>query len=412
MTETFDISIENIAHGGFGVGFHAGKTVFVPFTIPGEQVTARVHSATDRVIHARGVKLLEASGDRVFPVCAHFGACGRCHWQHMDYAAQLALKQDLLADQLARFGGLDDNTITRALRPTLPSPEQWGYLHHLTFDVTPDGVLGLPHLDGDRTLPISECHILHPELLDLYHQLDLELTGITRVKLMQGSDGGQMLILTLAGEEAPELETDLNLSVNAILPDNTPMNLIGDSHARYTIRDHSFRATAGAYFRANIGALPTLIDTVLELLDLRGGETVLDAYSGVGVLGAFAAEHAGLVTLIDSYPPAVTDADENLAAFENVDVIEGGLESVLPELDERYDAAILDPGGRGLGKGVIAQIAARRVPKLIYVNDDPTALARDLKPLAQSGYHLQTVQPIDLNPQTYYVETVSVFTLR
>ena len=155
--------------------------------------------------------------------------------------------------------------------------------------------------------------------------------------------------------------------------------------------------------------LDTLAATVTALLDLKGGETVLDLYAGVGVFSAFAAPTAGLVTLVESYPPAVTDADENLADFDNVDVIEGGVEDVLPTLEDAYDAAIVDPPARGLGKSAIDEIVATQVTRIVYVSDDPAALARDAKLLTQRGFRLDIAQPIDLNPQTYYVDTVARF---
>src|SRR5690606_6910323 len=225
-----------------------------------------------------------------------------------------------------------DPEIEAALRPTIASPDEWYYNYHMTLSVTADGRLGFPSADGQGIYPIEECHILHPDLLALYGQLDLDLTDVRRVRLQMGSDGDRMIILTVTQDEAPELELDLPVSVNLILPDNEPMNLIGDSHARYAINGRTFRVTAGAYIRSNYAQLASWSSLVGSLVDLRGGETVLDLYAGVGVFSAVAAPRAGLVTLIESYPPAVTDADENLADFDNVDVIEGGVDAVLPTL--------------------------------------------------------------------------------
>ncbi len=406
----FEITIDSIANGGAGVGFHKRKPVFVPYTIPGERLIARPVELAERHTIAEGVTLLDASADRVYPVCPHFGPgrCGRCQWQHIDYAAQLLLKQDILADQLGRLGGLNDREITAALQPMIGAPEQWGYNFQMTFTVTDDDVLAFP---GARAglQPIEVCHILHPDLLDLYHQLDMELEGIRRVTLQLDSEGSLMIILALAQDEAPELELDLPASVNLILPDNEPMNLVGDSHSRYVVGGRTFRATAGSSFRANLSQLDTLAATVTALLDLKGGEAVLDLYAGVGVFSAFIAPVAGLVTLVESYPPAVTDADENLADFDNVDVIEGGVEDVLATLEDVYDSAVVDPSSRGLGKGALDQIVATQVKRIVYVSDDPAALARDAKLLMQRGFRLEIAQPIDLNPQTFYVDTLAQF---
>ncbi len=408
MSSEFEVEIESMAHGGSGLARHKGNPVFVPYTIPGERVLVRRVDTDDKRILAEGLTLLDASADRVFPVCPHFGPhkCGRCHWQHVSYAAQLLIKQDILADQLSRVGDLSDREILAALRPVIASPDEWYYNHHMTLTVTADGQIGFPDADGRGTFPIEECHILHPDLLGLYQQLDIDLTGFKRVRLQQGSDGQQMIILTTLSENAPELETDLPTSINLILPDNVPMNLIGDSHSRYTVNGHSFRVTAGSYIRPNYAQLGNLVTSTLQLLDLRGGENVLDLYAGVGMFSRFAAQTAALVTLVESYPPAVTDADDNLADLDNVDVFEGGVESVLPSLEDRYAAAIVDPTA-ALSREAFASIT--QVPRLVYISDDPATLAKEAKRLKRAGYQLVAAQPIDLSPQTYYVDTIALF---
>ena len=408
---TFELTIDSIANGGYGIGMRGRRPVFVPYTIPGERVIARPVEVGERHTIAEGVTLLEASADRVYPICPHFGPgrCGRCQWQHIAYDAQLLLKQDILADQLGRLGGLADRAIEAALRPVIASPEQWHYNAQMTFNVTEDRRLALPGADGKSSFPIEVCHILNADLLDLYDQLDLDLEGIKRVKLQIGSDGARMIVLSLAQDEAPELETDLPASVNVLLPDNEPMNLIGDSHSNYTINGRTFRATAGSSFRANLSQLPNLVRMVEALLELHGGERVLDLYAGVGVFSAVAAPKASLVTLVESYPPAVTDADENLADFDNVDVIEGSVEAVLPTLDEAYDAAIVDPPSRGLGKEGVDLLVGTQAERIVYVSDDPASLARDAKRLLAQGYRLAAAQPLDLAPQTYYLDIAALF---
>lgn len=421
MTQNnFELTIDAITNGGAGMGMNRKRPVFVPYTIPGERVIVRPVDQGERHTIAEGVKLLDASADRVYPVCPHFGPhrCGRCQWQHMSYEAQLLLKQDILADQLGRVGGIGDRELAAALRPTRPSPEQWAYNYHMTFSVTDDLKLAFPGADQTFGLqskalyPIEVCHILHPDLLELYQQLDLELKDIKRVKLQIGSDGERMIILSLTQDDAPELETDLTASINVILPDNEPMNLVGDSHSRYTISGRTLRVTAGSSFRANVTQLPDLISTVESLLDLRADETLLDLYAGVGVFSAFLAAKASLVTLVESYPPAVTDADENLLDYDNVDVIEGSVEDALAVLEETVDAVIVDPPGRGLSKEVIDGLVATQASRLVYVSDDPATLARDTKRLVQQGYRLTAAQPLDSAPQTYYFDTAALFLRR
>lgn len=394
-----------MAHGGSALGRHDNRVVFVPYTIPGEVIEARITEERGRVLFAEGVRLLAPSGDRVFPRCPHFGPgrCGRCQWQHIDYPAQLLLKQDVLADQLDRIGKFADADV----RGVLPAPDQWGYNHHMTFAVG-DGVLGLPGAGETDPFPIEECHILHPDLLDLFDRLDLDYSGMKRIKFQIGGDGNHMLVFYVDSEDdVPELSSDMPTSVNMLLPDNEPVNLIGDSHVVYTISGHEFRVTAGSDFRANVAQLETLARTVTDLVNSDGA--ILDLYAGVGFFSAFLAERAALVTLVESYPPAATDADENLADLDHVDVIEGAVEDVLPELEDAYDAAVIDPPADGLSLEALDALVSAAIPRLVYISSDPATLARDARRLVEQGYTLGVVQPIDLSPQTYVIDAVAVF---
>ncbi len=402
--ETFEVELTAMAHGGSALGRYEKKTIFVPYTIPGEIVEVQITEDKGRVAFGRGVRLIDASADRIYPRCPHFGPgrCGRCQWQHIDYAAQLLLKQDILADQLARVGGFEDADV----KAVIPSAVVWGYNYHMALVVTPDGQPGLPGADSPAFI-IEECHILHPDLLDLFYRLDLEFSGVRRIDLHLGTDGNDMMALYAENEEdAPELEANFPTSVNLILPTNEPVNMIGDTHVRYEIGGRSFRVTAGSAFRSNIAQIKPLVEIVMDLLPKD--VPLLDLYAGVGLFSAFAAPFADFITLVESFPPAATDADENLADFDNVDVIEGTVEDVLTELEEKYAAAIIDPPSEGLSLEVIDALGASGIPKLIYISSDPATLARDAKRLVNHGYTLGAVQPIDLNPQTYYIDAVAV----
>ncbi len=412
----FEVEIVELDARGIGVGWRGKRRVAVPYTIPGERVLVEAIAETEGEIEARGVRLIESSADRAAPRCVHFGQgrCGLCRWQHIDSRVQPLLKQDAFAEMLSRLGHLPDSQIDAALRPILPSPEAWSYNYHITLQVThidERAQLGFPNTDGGIAAPIIECHTAHPDVWDFYEALDLDLTGLRRVRLARGSDGALMMILTLTTEEAPQIETDTPASINLILPDNEPINLIGDSHLRYVLDGDSFRVTAGSFIRPNIGALPGMIGAVMMLLDPRADERVLDLYAGVGIFSAFIAPRASLVTLVESYPPAVTDADANLAAFDNVDVIEGGVDAVLPALDAQYAAAVVDPPGRfgGLTDATVSALVDRGVRRLIYVSEEPATLARDCRKLGKAGFHLTAAQPIDLAPQTADFEVAARF---
>jgi 23S rRNA (uracil1939-C5)-methyltransferase len=405
MAKPLQLEIEAMAKGGYGLARERGRSIYVPYTIPGELIAARIVRTDERASYAEGTELLDASADRVYPRCQHFGPgrCWRCQWQHIDYSAQLLIKQDVLAEHLERLGGVRDDVV----QPLVASPAPYGYAYHMTFSPLPAGGFALPNVD-EQLVPIQVCHLLHPDLLDLYQQLDMTLPNLKRLKLQMGSDGDQMVILYMAEEDAPELETDLDASINLLLPDNEPMNLVGESHVRYRVHDRMFRVTAGSYYRANAQLVPALVDTVLRLLSPQADEYILDLYAGVGVFGAFIARHAKLVTLVESYPPAATDAEANLADLDNVDVIEGTVEEALGALDGTYDAAVVDPSA-ALSEDALTSLVEMTVKRVIYVSGDSATLARDCKRLAKRGYLLQHVQPFDFAPQTYHIESVALF---
>lgn len=409
--QTFIVDIDSIGYGGVGLGRQGRRTVTVPFTIPGERVLVRAVREDDTTITAEGIRLEDASADRVYPACGAFGksGCIRCSWQHIAYDAQLLLKQDVLAETLERAGLREPNVL-----PTVRAVSEWGYLQNVLFTLDDTGVPCLTSREPRQLVHIEECSLWHPSIIELYGQIDLDLdpAKISRIRLAVGSDGGQMITLNLRTDSAPELETDLNASVNVILSDNEPMNLIGDSHLRYTVNQRTFRVTAGSFFRPNAAMVSGLVDRVLALLNIRSGESVLDLYAGVGVFSAFAAPLASRVTLIESFPPAVTDADENLSDFDTIDVIEGGCADVLAALledGERFDCAIVDAPSPGLGDPVVTALTGLNVRRVVVISDDPQALAKDARRLTKAGFQLRAAQAIDLSPQTHFIDSIALF---
>jgi 23S rRNA (uracil1939-C5)-methyltransferase len=163
----------------------------------------------------------------------------------------------------------------------------------------------------------------------------------------------------------------------------------------------------------NVAQAEKLVELVMERLNLQGGETVLDLYAGVGLFTAFIAERASVVISIESYPPAVTDADENLSDFDNIDLVEGSVEDVLPDIDEeRIDAVVLDPPRSGIEAEALDTLVEFTPRTIVYVSCDPATLARDAKRLVAKGYRLIDVQPVDMFPQTFHIECVAHFERR
>lgn len=410
-SDMFELQLTAMAHGGSAIGRHNGRAIFVPFGIPGETVRVRIVDDRGRFANARIIDIVTPAPQRVTPRCAHFGVCGGCQLQHVDYAAQLDLKRQIVIDQLSRIGGFTDVPV----HPVIPSPTPWTYRTHATFHATPDGTLGFVATDNQRIVPVDECHIIRPPLLALYRDLALdELNTLDRVRLQVGTDDADVAIgLSTTDDQMPVIEIETPVSVTFLPQDDAPQTMIGNPTVSYTVKGKPFRVRIGGFFQVNLTQAETLVDLVLAGLALQGHEHVLDLYSGVGLFTAFIAERARSVTSVESYIPAVEDADDNLAACTNVDLIEGAVEDVLPDLRQNihhdFDAAVVDPPRSGLEPHALDALAAVTPPRLIYVSCDLATFARDAKRLAAKGYTLHEVQPLDMFPQTASIELVARF---
>ncbi len=406
--QLLDLTTETMVHGGQTLARHSNRVIFTPYTIPGERIRARLTDDRERFAFAECVDVVKPSPHRVTPRCPHFGPgkCGGCHFQHIDYAAQPGYKRDVVIDQLKRIGGFKNPPVS----PAIASPDAWGYRHHATFHVNDAGRLCFVGTDNTTLIPIDECHIIRPELRELLTELNLEdVPELDRVRVQVGSEGDTMLILSTRDDQPPGLEVTIPVSVNFLLSDNEPVNLIGSTTVSYTVRGRSFRVTAGGFFQVNPPVAGLLVDMVLERLALRGTETVLDLYAGVGLFTAFLAERASLVISVESYPPAVSDADVNLSDLDNIDLVEGAVEDVVSALEGPIDAVVLDPPRSGVDGYALDALIALRPRTIVYVSCEPSTLARDAKRLATKGYRLLDVTPVDMFPQTFHVESVAHF---
>ncbi len=404
------LHLTGIAHGGAAIGRYEGKVIFVPYALPGETVRAEIVEDHPRYARARLAEILEPSPERIGPPCPYFGpeGCGGCHLQHTAYPAQLRLKTQVVAEQLARIGGLSDPPV----RPTLPDPTGWAYRNQARFHPAPSGGLGFCQEDRRDIIPIDECLILHPFLSELYDALDLELPDLTALTLRAGTaTGDRMLILETAEDEAPELEIDLPLSCILLTSDGVPVTLIGEGYLTERVAGYTYRVSAPSFFQANTAQAERLVSLVLDYLAPESHEVVLDGYCGVGLFTLPLAQRAGLVVAVEADPYAVDDLLTNAADLENVEVVEGPMEAVLVDRAGALDAAVVDPPRTGLSPEALEGLIAAHPARLVYVSCDPATLARDARRLTAAGYRLEAVQPVDMFPQTYHIETVSLWLL-
>jgi 23S rRNA (uracil1939-C5)-methyltransferase len=404
--EIVELTLTDMANGGAALGRdERERVIFVPLAIAGERVEVEVAEDKKRYAHARLREVLDSAPSRVIPRCPHFGPCGGCQYQHIAYEAQLQFKEGIVRDQLARIGRIANAPV----QPVWANPEPWHWGLEVTFSPTPEGQPGFWSPVLDQVMPIEVCYIIQPALLALFEDMDLTLPNLRRATLRTNDAGALLVALETEDIEPPSLETDLPVSVSLILPDGTAANLVGENYLVQTLKGRDFRVSAGCFFYNSLSAAEMVVDTVQRYAALSGTEKVLELFSGVGVLTAFLADQAEEVVAVEINADAVEDMVINLAEKENVTVYEGFVEEVAPLIEFIPDVMVVNPPSSGLPVDVLDQIGRLRPTRLIYSSTDLATLARDARRLVEIGYQLAQLQPIDMFPQTYEVQTVSLW---
>lgn len=410
-SDTFDVLLEKHTYGGSAMGrLPDGRAVFVPYGLPGERVRILISNQKKGFAYATLVEVLQPSPDRIEPRCIHFGKCGGCHYQHLPYEKQLQIKSEIVTDSLQRIAKIEHPPVN----PTVPSPNQWNYRNHLQFHLTPEGRLGFIASDQISILPVSECHLPEPSINAFWRQLEIgSESGVQRVSLRAGRDEELMIVLESENPEVPELEVEADVSV-VHLHQQHPIVLAGQDHLFIQLSDREFRVSAASFFQVNTLMAEKMIPYLLEHLPLSRSVTLLDVYCGVGFFSKFLAGHYKKVVGIEGSPSACEDFVVNLDEFEHVDLYEGDAAQILPSLSsvEFGDlCAIIDPPRSGMEREVLDAIIKIKPMLIAYVSCDPSTLARDTARLLNGGYQLVEVTPFDLFPQTYHIETISIFKL-
>jgi len=423
MSGFYEVTLTTMAYGGDALGrLPDSRAVFVPFGLPGERVRLRLTEEKHGFARGQIVEILQASPERIQPRCKHFfslnpsppspgegqkgkGFCGGCHYQHMPYAMQLKVKTEIVRDQLQRIGRLENPPI----HPMVESTGIWNYRNHIQFHLNGDGKLGFLAPASDRVVPVTECHLPEPSINSMWQQLDFDaLGGLQRVSLRSGTDAGLMLVLESDTPDTPELEIEADISIAHVFEDNAVV-LAGADHLIMNVLGREFRISPNSFFQVNTAMAGHMVGHLLDHLPLPQS-VILDVYCGVGLFSAFLAPKCQRLIGIESAPSACDDFAVNLDEFDNVELYEDLAEHVLPVLDLKPDIVLVDPPRAGVGTAALDAIAGMGPKMIAYVSCDPSTLARDAARLViRGGYRLTSVTPFDLFPQTYHIESISIF---
>jgi 23S rRNA (uracil1939-C5)-methyltransferase len=404
-----EVLLTTLAYGGDAMGrLEDGRAAFIPFGLPGERVRVRLTEEKRGFARGEVTELLEASPQRIIPRCKHFGVCGGCHYQNLPYAEQLKIKSEILRDQLTRIGKIENPPV----REMIASPNPWNYRNHVQFHLTQDGKLGYVGAGtsfAQGIIPITECHLPEESINPLWPQLEFEPNpNIERVSLRAGKDDDLMLVLESDSAESPELEIEAEISVAHVFEENAVI-IAGNDHIVIPVLERDFHVSAPSFFQINTAMARKMVEHLITWLPISPSTILLDVYCGVGLFSAFLAPKCERVIGIESSSSACEDFAVNLDEFDNVELYEGLAEHVIPLLEAEPDVVLVDPPRAGLDKHVVDGILKLNPQVIAYVSCDPSTLARDSKRIIEGGYILKQVTPFDLFPQTYHIESISLF---
>jgi 23S rRNA (uracil1939-C5)-methyltransferase len=406
LSKIVEIKLDNAAYGGESIGrLPDGRAVFVPFGIPGE--TVRIKIVVDKKKFARGelLEVLESSPSRVSARCPHYLECGGCHYQHIAYEQQLLIKQKVLRDQLERIGRLAQPPI----ESVVPSPNHFNYRNQVKFQINRSGKLGFVRANKQGVLEITECHLPELALTSIFHLLEIDPDSrLSGLGLRLGIEDD--VLVTLESKYRFDAEFDIQtlpVSVVHISPELTEV-LAGSEYTVVQVKDRQFRVSAGSFFQVNSALAEQMLDRIESALPAEPG-LVLELYSGVGLFSAFIASRTGKLVSIEASESAADDFEYNLDEFNNVDLYLGPVEDILPDLYLKPDVVLADPPRTGLHKRAVEYLISVKPKSLIYISCDPSTLARDSKLLTEAGYNAQEFIPFDFFPQTYHIETLSIW---
>jgi len=416
LIELVTVDVERLTFGFDALAHHDGEVVFVPYAAPGDRVRARVVERRRGYARAEIESVPVAGADRVLPGCRWFPPCGGCQWQHVAPEAQRRARSAIVAEQLARIAGLRDVDVL----PTIASPTDWGYRSRITL-VVEGRRAGYHRARSHRLLEIDGCPIADPAIVrhleSVRRWIGSTRTALRRVTIAVAPGGvavGAVAATRPADGDRAACERALAADGGLrgfVLVGGRSRLVVGDPSVRVELESGlDLEVPVDAFTQVNAGANRPLVETVLRYAEARAGTRALDLYCGAGNFTLPLARRGAEVLGIERSAVAVEAGRANAkrhglpATFRHADVTEA-LTTVAPG---SIDTVVLDPPRAGAADAV-AGIAALRPGRIIYVSCDPATLARDARALAERGWRLVRVQPIDLFPQTYHVESVAEF---
>lgn len=388
IDENVRLELCEMGSQGDTLATHDGAQISVFGGIPGEVVDASIrHFKRQGRQMAVGqvVTVIEASRHRVVPPCPYYGPCTGCDWQHISYQHQLHLKKLRVQEALKASPELSHVLVSE----TLPSPQEFEYRNHARLTVRRHGQLGFVSRITRRWTRVDECMLMTSGINQKLRELQEHCGDTTQLSIRYGINTDDWLIQPRLSMVTPT----------------------GQTHYNERLLGATFRVASPSFFQVNTRQTEQLISLLIEQLGPANELTVVDAYAGVGTFAVLLAPHVKRMIAIEESAAAIKDSRANSSNLDNVEFVEGKVESVLPSFRNRLDVLILDPPRAGCHPDVVGAVAKLRPPRVIYVSCVPETASRDLTLLSKGGYVVENVQPVDMFPQTHHVECIATLRL-
>ena len=447
LNEKIEVVFDDVTHEGQGVAKVDSYPLFVPGALQGEKGMIQVTKINKSYGFGKILDIYEESPERMNPPCPLYHECGGCQLQHVSYEGQLKIKEKHVQDCLVRIGKITDAEVLPALGMETP----WHYRNKAQVPVGQRNgklIAGFYKKRSHEIMEMDACIIQQKQTDETIQAVkdicaryrirpydEKQHKGILRhIMVRYGRTSGEiMVVLITRTKDLPHkkkivqeikarvpgirsiIQNVNSKRTNVILGDETIV-LWGRDVIYDSIGDVQFAISAKSFYQVNPEQTKVLYDKALEYAELKGDETVIDAYCGIGTISLFLAKKAKKVYGVEIVPEAIEDAKKNaeLNGITNAEFAAGKAEEVIPEWYQRgvkADVLVVDPPRKGCDPALLETILQMKPKKVVYVSCNPATLARDLRILEDGGYKTTKVQPVDMFPQTGHVEAVAQMVL-
>lgn len=401
---TYNIIADKMVFGGNCLSKINGKNVFIPFSIPGEELEIEIVKEKSDYDVARIVKILTPSEYRVFPPCKYYQNCGGCNMMHIETNAQVSIRKQMLCEVFERCG-LKDIPIE------VVSADSFGYRCRFQFH---DG--GLEQRSSNNVIPIDNCLVAEDEVNDWLKKNPFNqrpkgkshVFASSKVVSAAGIIGNKVAVsvevlkkndfnFSLASRKKKFKESRKIYSGTILSPkDSVTVNILGKN----------ITFDSRGFFQSNLNVLEKAVQLVCNGLK---GSSVLDMYSGCGTFSVFLADIFENVTLVEHNRDAIVYAEQNLTGKNHKSFGLSGAKWALSYSDSKFDAVVVDPPRSGMEKEVLEYLCKAKIPMIRSVSCDPATHARDALKLVQAGYKLEKLYMLDFYPNTSHIESLAYF---